>query len=123
MTPLSWRWYAWREWPADLLYEVLRLRSAIFVVEQNCVFHDMDGLDPRCEHLCGTDANGRVLAYARLLPPGLKYPEPSIGRVIVAEVARGTGLGHVLLIEAIRGTAERFPLSPIIIGAQQRLDR
>jgi ElaA protein len=107
----------------DTLYEAMRLRSAIFVVEQNCVFHDMDGADPQCEHLCGTDETGRLLAYVRLVPPGLKYPEPSIGRVISSELVRGTGLGRALMREAIAGCEWRYPGLAIVIGAQQRLER
>ena len=99
----------------------MRLRSAIFVVEQQCVFLDMDGLDPACSHLCGTDGAGELLAYARLLAPGVKYPEASFGRVVVAEAARGRQLGRALMLEALRLTAERHPGSAIRIGAQQRL--
>lgn len=121
--PLRWRIHRWNEWSNDQLYEAMRLRSAIFVVEQNCVFPDMDGLDPRCEHLCGTDAQGRLLAYARLLHPGLKYPEASIGRVVVAESARGTQLGRALMHEALAACRARWPGQPILIGAQQRLER
>jgi ElaA protein len=121
--PVAWRWYHWDEWPRDLLYQALRLRSAVFVVEQNCVFPDLDGLDPACEHLCGSGAGGVLLAYARLLPPGLKHEESAIGRVVVDPAARGAQLGRVLMIEAIRGCRARYPGDPIRIGAQQRLER
>jgi len=120
---LDWRLWRWNEWSNDLLYAAMRLRSEIFVVEQNCVFPDMDGLDPACTHLCGTNAEGELLAYARLLAPGVKYPEASIGRVITAASARGLQLGRVLMLEALRLTRERHPEAPILIGAQQRLDR
>lgn len=120
---LAWRLWHWNEWSNDLLYAAMRLRSAIFVVEQHCVFPDMDGLDPACSHLCGTDDSGELLAYARLLAPGVKYPEASIGRVVTAEAARGRQLGRALMVEALRLTRERHPGSWIRIGAQQRLDR
>ena len=62
MTPvLRWTWQAWAELTPDVLYRFLRLRSAIFVVEQDCVFPEMDGRDPQCEHLCGTDASGALV--------------------------------------------------------------
>ncbi|MBL6751441.1 MAG: GNAT family N-acetyltransferase [Nevskia sp.] len=120
---LAWRWFGFGGWPPALLYEALRLRSAVFVVEQNCVFADMDGLDPDCEHLCGVAADGSLLAYARLLPPGLKYAEASIGRVVTAGAVRRTGLGRQLMRQALDGCRARYPGQPVRIGAQQRLER
>ncbi len=119
----TWRVFRWNEWPNDLLYAALRLRSQIFVVEQNCVFLDMDGLDPECEHLCGLAADGALLAYARLLGPGLKCAEASIGRVVVAEAARGAQLGRALMRESLAACRQRHPGAAIRIGAQQRLER
>jgi ElaA protein len=85
------------------LYQVLQLRQAVFAVEQHCVYQDLDDLDFDACHLLGCDApSGKLLAYARCLPPGLKYPESSIGRVAVEFTRRGKGLGHELLVRAIR---------------------
>ncbi len=124
-TPPAVRWqlFRWNEWNNDQLYAALRLRSQIFVVEQNCVFPDMDGLDPDCEHFCGYAEDGTLLAYTRLLRPGLKYPEASIGRVVVADAARGTQLGRALMQESIAICRQRYPQAPILIGAQHRLER
>jgi ElaA protein len=122
-TVADWQWHTFTSWPHALLYEAMRLRSEIFVVEQTCIFPDMDGIDPDCLHLCGLSANGTLLAYARLVPPGVKYVEPSIGRVVVASAARGTQLGRALMVEAIAGTLARFPGKTLRIGAQQRLHR
>jgi ElaA protein len=122
MKSIRWRWFAWHEWSNDVLYETLRLRSDIFVVEQNCVFLDLDGLDPKCEHLCGFDVKDHVVAYARLVPPHLKYAEPSIGRVVVAASVRGSGVGHDLMRQALAGCEERYPHAAIMIGAQQHLE-
>ena len=121
--PLTWRVFRWNEWTNDQLYEAMRLRSQIFVVEQNCVFPDMDGIDPCCEHLCGTDAAGQLMAYSRLLPPGLKAPEASIGRVVVHEAVRGRSVGRQLMRESLAACRARFPQTPILIGAQQHLER
>ena len=115
------RLWAWNEWSNDLLYAAMQLRSAIFVVEQDCVFPDMDGLDPACTHLCGCDESGRLLAYARLLAPGVKYDDASIGRVVTASEVRGKKIGHALMAEAVRLTRERHPGAPIRIGAQRHL--
>jgi len=122
-SPLHWRLWRWNEWSNDQLHEALQLRSAVFVVEQACVFPDMDGLDPACTHLCGTDSTGRLLAYVRLLAPGLKHEEASIGRVVTAIEARGRQFGRALMVEALRLTRARHPTCPIRIGAQQHLSR
>ena len=125
MTPapaLRWSWHAWSELTPDLLYQVLRLRSAIFVVEQNCVFPDMDGRDPGCVHLCGRDDAGALIAYLRLVPPGVRTPEVSLGRVVVAAAARGQGLGRAVMEEGLRGCAQRYPGKPVKVSAQQQLE-
>lgn len=117
----AWHWHRFAELPPALLYDALRLRSEVFVVEQDCVFQDMDGLDQAAEHLCGTDRGGALLAYARLLPPGLKYAEPSLGRVVTALAVRRQGLGRLLMHQALDGCRSRFPGRSIRIGAQRRL--
>ena len=101
------------------LYDALRLRSEVFVVEQNCVFLDMDGADAACHHLLGYDQ--RIMAYARIVPPGLKYPEPSIGRVVTAPSGRGKGWGRALMEEALLRLQALYGFQPVRIGAQQYL--
>ena len=107
------------------LYRVLQLRAEVFVVEQACVFQDMDGLDPACMHLLGEapdDAEGkRLLAYARLLPAGLGFAEVSIGRVATAPATRGSGLGHALMRESITQVQDLWGKESIRIGAQAHL--
>ena len=90
-TPLRFSWHAWHELTPDVLYAFLRLRSAIFVVEQNCLFPDMDGRDPHCQPLCGWDGS-ELVAYLRLVPPAVRTPEESLGRVVVAKAAPGRDL-------------------------------
>ena len=119
---LRWSWHDWRELTPDLLYAVLRLRSAIFVVEQNCVFPDMDGRDPDCAHLCGWNDAGDLVAYLRLVPPGVRTPEVSLGRVVVAAPARGQGLGRAVMEEGLRACARRYPGKPVKVSAQQHLE-
>jgi ElaA protein len=119
---LRWSWHAWSELTPDLLYQVLRLRSAIFVVEQNCVFPDMDGRDPDCVHLCGRDDAGGLIAYLRLVPPGVRTPEVSLGRVVVTAAARGQGLGRAVMEEGLLGCAQRYPGKPVKVSAQQQLE-
>jgi ElaA protein len=99
------------------LYNVLRLRSEVFVVEQNCVFLDMDNKDQQCYHLMGSHDN-ELVAYVRLLPPKLAYDEVSIGRVVSSPQYRGSGAGKLLMQKAIATAIELFGQQPIRIGAQ-----
>ncbi|MCJ8210514.1 GNAT family N-acetyltransferase [Mucilaginibacter sp. RS28] len=99
------------------LYELLRLRSEIFVVEQNCVFLDMDNKDQQCQHVL-LFADGKLAAYARLVPAGLSFKEVSIGRVITSPRFRGTGLGRKVMQIAIEYCEDHFGKRPIRIGAQ-----
>ena len=106
------------------LYAVLRLRSEIFVVEQNCPYLDLDGLDEASFHLLGRTETGALAAYTRLLPQGVSYPEyASIGRVVVSPAHRGGGLGQALLRESIAQCERLFGAGPIKIGAQQYLEK
>jgi ElaA protein len=122
-TPVTWAWHAWAALTPDRLYSILKLRSDIFVVEQNCVYSDPDGRDPQCEHLCGEDAGGALRAYLRLLPPGTRTPQVSLGRVVVAPAARGSGLGRALMLEGLRRCAEQYPGEPVAVSAQQHLEK
>src|SRR6187402_1120310 len=85
--------------PFDL-YSILHLRSEVFVVEQNCVFLDMDNIDQECFHLMGYKDN-KLVAYARIVPPGKVYKAPSIGRVVTSSSVRREGLGKQLMQESI----------------------
>jgi len=105
------------------LYALLKLRSEVFVVEQNCVFLDLDDHDQNAEHLLMHDAQGGLVGYSRLLPPGEKYPEASIGRVVVSPRVRATGAGRRLMAESVRGARARYPGQPNLIWAQYHLER
>ncbi|EIT70402.1 MULTISPECIES: GNAT family N-acetyltransferase [Hydrocarboniphaga] len=123
-------WHHWRDLKPDTLYAFLKLRSDIFVVEQNCVFSDMDGIDPLCEHLCASAADGRLLAYLRLVPPGVARPHslspaqagPAIGRVVVEASQRGTGLGRRLMQQALVHCDRRYAGQAVFLSGQQHLE-
>ncbi len=117
---LQWQWLRFDRLSREQLYEVLRLRSEVFVVEQNCVFQDMDGLDDQAMHLLGVRAS-ELAAYVRCFPKGVTFDEASIGRVVTRQSARGGGLGHVLMAEAIRALVAEWGAQPIRIGAQAHL--
>ena len=120
---LAWRWLRFDELSVHDLHALLRLRQEVFVIEQNCLYADIDGLDPQCLHGLGCAADGTLAAYARVVPPGLKFDEPAIGRVIVAPAWRGRSVGGVLMREAIAATQAAYPRAAIRISAQAHLQR
>lgn len=99
------------------LYTVLQLRNAVFVVEQNCVFQDADDKDQDSYHLMGFQ-DDKLVAYTRLLPPGLSYTQASIGRVVTSSTVRRTGAGRELMARSIHEVFNLFGQGPIKIGAQ-----
>lgn len=104
------------------LYKILQLRNAVFVVEQACVFQDADDKDQGSQHLMGFNDNSLV-AYTRLLPPGLGYEQASIGRVVTAPTVRRYGVGKKLMQESIDTVYKLYGNGPIKIGAQLYLKK
>jgi len=108
------------------LYALLRARAEVFIVEQDCAYQDLDNADHHAEHIIGWSdgvASPEILAYCRVLPPGIKFPDASIGRVITTAAGRGCGIGQALMHRAINRCEERFPGSAIRISAQLYLER
>lgn len=126
---IEWRFAPFAELTPQEVHDLYQARAAIFVVEQNCVFQDVDGADPKSWHLLGYGSpsplgEGPILvAYCRIIPAGVKFAEPSIGRVATTSEVRGTGVGRALMREALARTQALWPGVPIRIGAQQRLER
>ena len=153
---VRWQWLAFEELSTTQLYALLQLRSAVFVVEQNCVFQDLDGQDDKAMHLLGvrgavgsaqvkeepakragdteqgalppgllaTNAEAvqpALVAYVRCFPAGVSFDEASIGRVVTLPAARGGGLGHALMAQAIVSLHQQWGAQPIRIGAQAHL--
>jgi len=104
------------------LYAILQLRNAVFVVEQNCVYQDADNKDIHAHHLMGWQQD-KLVAYTRLLPAGLAFAEPSIGRVLTATTVRKTGAGKQLMQQSIASIQQLFGAVPIRIGAQLYLKK
>lgn len=104
------------------LYDLLQLRSEIFVVEQNCVYLDLDGKDKVALHLLGV-YDGTIVAHSRLFPAGVSFDNASIGRVIVSAKYRDRKWGHELMQHSIAGIATHFNETKITIGAQLYLKK
>lgn len=119
---MNWRWHRFAELGVDNLYDALALRCRVFILEQG-PYLDPDGLDRQSWHLLGRDEPGVLQAYLRVVDPGLKYTEPSIGRVITAPEVRGTGLGRRLFAEGVQGCEAAWPGQGIRISAQAHLER
>ena len=132
---IEWRFARFDDLSPREIHDLYRARAAAFVVEQDCAFQDLDGVDPECWHLLGYSGamppsplgegrdEGELIAYCRLVPPGVKFPEPSIGRVVTTQAARGTGRGRALMAEALACVEKLWPGRGIRIGAQHRLER
>lgn len=121
MKPTSWQLRSFAELGAREMYEIARLRQAVFIVEQNCPYADLDALDSRCLHLTAWHEDTAV-AYLRVVPPALHASGcPSIGRVCSAKSARHFGLGRELMQRGIAIVEERYPGMDCQIGAQSYL--
>ena len=119
---IEWQTYPFHELTTTQLYQMLKLRVDVFVVEQTCPYPELDDKDHQSEvhHLLGY-LDSQLVACARLLPPGLSYSSVSIGRVATGENYRGNGLGHELLRRALNECERLWPGVDIEIGAQEHL--
>lgn len=119
---MHYTWQRFEELGVHALYDALALRSRVFVLEQG-PYLDADGKDDRSWHLLGRDAQGVLQTYLRVVDPGVKYPEPSMGRVVTAPELRGTGQGRALVREGLTRCALAWPGRSVRISAQSRLRR
>jgi len=119
---VNWHWCRFEDLGVHDLYDALALRLRVFVLEQG-PYQDADGIDPHAWHLLGRESGGALIAYLRVVDPGRKYEEPSIGRVVIAPEARGRALGRALMQEGIARCRAAWPGRGIRISAQARLER
>ncbi len=119
-SPIQWAIKTFHQLSVDQLFDVLQLRVAVFVVEQRCAYPELDDHDRHAEtrHLSGRDDFGHLIAYARILPAGLTYPEVSLGRFVVKAQARRKGVGHQLLQTALDEIQRCWPGRAIRLAAQ-----
>ncbi len=123
MSNIKWKVEKFYELAGAKLFDVLQLRVDVFVVEQQCAYPELDGYDRHAEarHLSGYDESGLLIAYSRLLPPGLRFSEVTLGRFVVKREARGQGLGHRLLRQALQEIHTSWPGCAVRISAQDYL--
>jgi ElaA protein len=119
---LEFKWSRLESFTALELYEIIKARESVFVVEQQCPYQETDDLDPYAWHL-SVLVNGELAAYARVVDPGIKNSQPSIGRVMTLKKFRGLGIGRALMEEAIKFTELTFPENDIKISAQVYLKK
>lgn len=120
--PINWLLKKFEDLSVTELYAIIQLRNDVFIVEQNCVYQDADSKDQLSKHLCAWDGD-ILVAYTRIIPPGISYTEASIGRVVTSPAYRGKGLGFQLMKESIRLTFSEYHCTQIKIGAQLYLSK
>ena len=123
MFNIQWEVKPFRQLSVDRLFEVLKLRVDVFVVEQACAYPELDDHDRHLEtrHLSGRNEFDQLIAYARLLPPGLRFSEVNLGRFVVKADFRKQGVGHQLLQKALQESSRCWPKTSIRISAQDYL--
>ena len=122
MTMLEYTCIPFNQLTVNDLYDIMALRQKVFIIEQNCPYLDADGKDLSAMHLMGRDNDGELVAYTRLLPMGISYPDyASIGRVVSSDKVRGQGVGKVLMQKSIDMMDKLFSHTPVKIGAQTYL--
>lgn len=119
---MEWVLKKFGELTLDELYSILELRSKVFIVEQNCLYNDPDGKDQVAWHLIGTEED-QLIAYSRILPPGVVYTDPAIGRVVTSPLKRKSGLGRELMTRAIKHCEDLFGKTSITLSAQAYLKK
>jgi ElaA protein len=114
----TWKVKHFKELSTWELYAIMQLRLAVFSVEQNCPYQDADDKDQPSFHLTGFDDRGKLVAYARILPPDISYKEVSIGRIVTSKAVRGTGAGKELMKKSMEFIHKEFGKVPVRISAQ-----
>lgn len=120
--PLFFKVKTYQELSRDELYALLQLRAAVFVVEQDCVYQDVDGKDDKALHVLGFAANALV-AYTRVFPPGAYFDQASIGRVVVQEKERANHYGYDVMKRSIQAVEEHYNTTTIKLSAQTYLKK
>jgi ElaA protein len=118
---ITWKTKAFQDLTVDEYFEILFLRTAIFVVEQDCAYQEVDEKDRQAYHLFGRDKEGEIIAVTRVLPQGVSYAEVAIGRVALKKSFRGQGIAGQLMTASLDFVAQQFGEVPVRISAQEHL--
>lgn len=124
--PIDWRWSTFAGLSSHDVYAILALRQDVFVLEQQSLFRDIDGIDLQSDHLLGWHDDGArrtLAAYLRCVPPGVHGPHVCLQRVLCARSTRGTGLGKQLFAAGVERALRQYPMQAIEISAQQYLEK
>lgn len=123
MNDIQWNITTFQKLESDQLYDLLKLRVEVFVVEQQCAYPELDEYDrhPETRHISGHNEGGELIAYVRILPPGLRYSEVNLGRFVVKADFRQQGIGHQLLQTALQEISTCWSQTPVRISAQTYL--
>jgi len=119
---ITWLCCEFDELSGPQLYAILKLRQDVFVVEQTCIYQDIDDKDQFASHVQGF-CDGKLVAYSRILGPNTRFNDPSIGRVIVDPLQRSKGMGYRLMTESMSSCREKYPKNKIRISAQLHLEQ
>lgn len=122
-TGISWQCAAFDQLSGSALHRIFQARNAVFIVEQNCPYQDIDHKDPLSHHLIAWDDQQQIAAYLRIVPAGVSFTEPSLGRVLSSRDWRGSGIGKQLIARGIEELRRLYPGAAIRIGAQQYLEK
>ncbi|MDA0757399.1 MAG: GNAT family N-acetyltransferase [Bacteroidetes bacterium] len=120
MEKIVWKHKKWKKLKKNDLHEILSLRSKVFVVEQNCVYQDIDNKDPQAIHLYGK-LNNKIISYSRIFKEGVYYKETSFGRALVSKSKRGQGVGEELVKKSLEIITKNWPNKKVKISAQAHL--
>lgn len=120
---LNWKILKMSEMDVMTFHDLIQLRIEVFVIEQDCPYQELDGVDPDAWHLIGTSPDGATIACARMIAPGRAYPDyASVGRIIVKQGYRDLGLGHEIVKRSLAFMDTHFPNDNIKISAQEHLE-
>lgn len=120
---INWQCKKFTELTTADLYDILAVRQQVFIAEQNCNYCDLDYLDQKSWHLLGREEQGALVAYSRILPPGVKYTETAFGRVLITKEFRSYGFGKELVERSVNLALQEYPDHNIKISAQLYLQK
>ena len=121
ISAINWDWYQFQQLSKKQLYDLLKLRQDVFVIEQQCIYPDIDGLDPDCIHLLGYDGD-HLSAYLRLIPAAFHQSgNVALGRIISLATQRGSGIGKAMMQQAMLYASKHYPEQDVQLSAQYHL--